>query len=621
MRYIALFGLFCLLMLSALALPLTAQDVAFPTNTPSGSSSTLFATNTPAPIPPTATPLGPQAELFNYGLRLWNEAAFLSLLYQQIAMLSAEDLESQLALNLTLYEMNLRFPDAPSNLEERRRLVNAMLAAPIGTIDMRSTVRPLIEAAINQTPDSMSLEAEGFDISLTAANLDNRGGEDRIAHVRYETDGITYYEEYLLLLATERGFRLLDTDYTLYAVPYGGIESVSLMYLQDVNHDAVDDLVLRVDNGGVNDLFYIIGHRNEKAGNLVDSTTPLLVGTLVAWPFDDPAIRNPEMTVLELRPESAYPDWPCNSQIEYHWTYERNLYRRFTDLNARFEEVDSLGCNLRNANLFALEPNEAVVQVENALLNYGFDAAGSNRAILTLAMLYVLTGRLDDARNLAQSAMPVDAPNSWEALQADALLRGIGASGNTALDICQAMALASDYPACEMNDVLGRYLQAIPFKRDTDLVEQLNEAGLLVAQSLPLREVGRANRTLIYFALAETDWWAFVERSDGSYSVEAAEAPAGFEETILPIAQIQPSQAAYDALFLSNDPNRVLTILDNLSRQNPDAPLSPSGLFLQALAYDLTGARETARRLYYEVWETYPDTVWALVAGEHLELR
>jgi hypothetical protein len=180
MRYLAFFVLFVLLLIG-LALPMNAQEGSFPTNTPSGGS--LFATNTPMPVAPTDAPLGPEAPLFNYSLRSWDEAAFLDLAYRQIATLG--DSDSQIALSLTLYEMNLRFPDAPSDMEERRELVAAMLAAPVGTIDMRSTVRPLIAEAINLSPDSLSLTADGFEINLSPANLDNRGGLDRVAHVLY----------------------------------------------------------------------------------------------------------------------------------------------------------------------------------------------------------------------------------------------------------------------------------------------------------------------------------------------------------------------------------------------------------------------------------------------------
>lgn len=621
MRYLALFGLFCLLLLMSLAIPLSAQDGTSPTSTASGGSSgSLFATNTPMAVAPTAAPTtglaGPEAPLFDYSLRNWTEADFLELAYQLLGNLEDED--SRLALNLVLFEMNLRFPNAPASLESRRQLVNAMLAAPIGAIDMRSTVRPLIEAAINLSPDSLNLNEAGFEIGLSPANLDNRGGLDRVAHVLYRSNEQTVYEEYLLLLATETGFRLLETDYSLYAVPYGGVESVSMEYLRDVNGDSVDELVLRVDNGGVNSLYYILGHRNNEAVNLVDPTMQLLVGTLVSWPVET---ANPALTVLEYRPESVYPDWPCNSQIEYQWRYERNFYRRSAELNARFEEVDGLGCSLRNARLFAMEPNEAIVQVETALLQYGFEAEGATRARLSLAMLYVLTGRLEDARNLASSVIPADAPDSWEALQANALLNASIASGNTALDICQAMATASEAPACEMNDVLGRYLMAIPFRTDEDLLAQLEDAGLPVATSLEVRAAGRADRIVVSFALAETGWWAFAESAEGVYQVEAAETPEGFGEAVFPEAQIEPSQTAFDALFVSNEPGRVLTILDNQMRANPDVPLAPSGLFLEALSYDLTGSRETARRLYYELWERYEGSVWGLLAGKHLELR
>src|SRR5688500_16651584 len=193
MRYFALSGLFCLILIG-LAFPLTAQEGAIATNTPSGGSGSLFATNTPMAVAPTDAPPGPEADLFNYSLRSWDEADFLDLAYRQIAML--EDTDSQMALSMTLYEMNLRFPDAPTSLEERRRLVSAMLAAPVGTVDMRSAVRPLIEEAINQSPDSLVLTADGFEINLSPANLDNRGGLDRVAHVIYQTEGLTRYEEY-----------------------------------------------------------------------------------------------------------------------------------------------------------------------------------------------------------------------------------------------------------------------------------------------------------------------------------------------------------------------------------------------------------------------------------------
>ena len=37
------------------------------------------------------------------------------------------------------------------------------------------------------------------------------------------------------------------------------------------------------------------------------------------------------------------------------------LYRRFQDLNARYNQVDSMGCTLADANLFSLPVPEAIV--------------------------------------------------------------------------------------------------------------------------------------------------------------------------------------------------------------------------------------------------------------------
>ena len=134
----------------SIALPIQAQDGSFATNTPVGSVNTsededaeppifttntpvgssamsdevtettplIFATNTPIGAMPDAsseimTQTGPQDLLFNYGMRVWFEADFVDLVFEQIQKLDAENEDTELAINLLLYELENRFPSAP----------------------------------------------------------------------------------------------------------------------------------------------------------------------------------------------------------------------------------------------------------------------------------------------------------------------------------------------------------------------------------------------------------------------------------------------------------------------------------------------------------------------------
>ena len=54
-------------------------------------------------------------------------------------------------------------------------------------------------------------------------------------------------------------------------------------------------------------------------------------------------------------------------------------------------------------------------------------------------------------------------------------------------------------------------------------------------------------------------------------------------------------QNAVDALLIEGNPARVLTIINNLVIENPNTPLSPSALYIQALAHEFSGDRERAR--------------------------
>jgi hypothetical protein len=381
-------------------------------------------------------------------------------------------------------------------------------------------------------------------------------------------------------------------------------------------------VVLQVDDGQVNARLVILGARNDVAIELTPPGQEIRYGEIVSWPFES-AASDVLLTVLELQAVSTAPDWPCVSAREVRWDYDRNFYRLVTpELNTNFTNVDSLGCHLLEQEpLFSLAPAEAIGIIESSLLDYGFEAEGAERALLTLAMLYVMQGRLDDARTTAQSVIPAGDEASWTARQGTALLQATGVASNTALDICEAMALASESPACDMNAVLGRYLAALDLSSNSDLVEQLENAGLPVFEAVRRNEIGKAQRVVVSFMLADTEWWGFFEERDGTIRFEPAAPPEGFDEAVFPQAQVSVPQAAFDALFVDNSPTSALNILDNLELENPDVPFRPEGLYLRALSYDLTNSREEARTGYYDVWLRYADTVWGQLASEHLVQR
>ena len=614
----------------------SAQGV-FATNTPAGQSqqpAVPFATNTPAggeiaPPAATPTPAGPETSVFNYSLRLWLEDAMLDLVAEQVTALQDTDTtDRRLALQLTLYELQRRFPEAPGNPQRRARLVQNMLNTPRGAVDMREIVRPYIIAELNRDPDRTDFTYDGFEVTVQAANLNNRGAEDVVLSIRYTDDeDVLLYDDYALALGTENNsggitYNGLPDASGLFAVPFGGTEALTLRQVADVNRDALDEVVIRMSDEQVNDRLFILQVRNERIIDLTTTNTPLRFSEVIRWPLDADINDVPELVVNTLQEESSAPDWTCVSQQEFTWRYERNFYRPSTGINSRFVPVNSLGCALyQEEPLFERPVPEAIAIVENSLVEYSFEAPGADRALMTLAMLYVLTGRLDDARATAEAVLPVDAPETWAHQQATALIEASGISSNTPLDICEALAVASEAPACDVDAVLGSYLANLDVATADDLVTQLEEFGLPVLESVRVREVGRAERIAINFALADSSWWGFVAGRDGLYMAEPIDAPQGFSEASAPIARVQPSQAAYDALLRNNNPQGALNILSNLEQANPGVPFSPEGLYMRALAYDLTASREEARLTYYDLWENFPNTVWGELAARHLEQR
>lgn len=633
LRYGLLSLCVCWIALSLAWVPGSAQS-SFATNTPLPTFTPppdIFVINTPVPTP-TATftpPAPPAAPADRYALRLWLEADYVALLLQQIAALEDGGVDARLALRLTQYELQRRLPNAPRDPQRLETLVEAFVAAPRGAADMQAFVRPYIQAALNSDALDDAGTYNGFRVDVADANLDGRAGTDAIVRILYPAEATTaeqvIYNEFVPALRDENGnLRFVETHYALDAVPFGNLRGIALERIADVNRDRVDELVLRVDDGQVNQRLYIVGVRNGVATDLTRPGESIRFGQIVSWPLTSESRRAPDLTVLNLRAVSALPDWPCNSQQAFTWVYENNFYRPTTELNARYTNQNTLGCTLHEAEpLFALPPEDAIATVEAALSTFSLTSPAIDRALLTLAMLYVVQGRLDQAISTAQSVLPEDTSDteSWSARQATALIEAASISGNTALGICEALQFAGEAPACDMDALLGRYLRTIPLRTNTDLLAQLDLFSLPVLDSVLVEEIGRLPRTTMRFDIRNTGWWSFAAQRDGSYDIQASEPPGGFEPPTFPPGLLQAPASAVAALIEQNDPASVLAILETLERNNPGVPLAPNAYYLRALSYDFLGDRGNARSGYYDLWQRFPQSLWGELAARHLERR
>lgn len=626
-------GLLLIVAMMGLTFPLVAQDNTFVTNTPARG----FPTNTPqatqavptAPmmvtntVEPSPTPIGPAAGYSNYALRLWLERDVLDVLLEQIVQIDANDTDSQRTVELTQYELEFRFPGAPRNIEDRATLVRAMIDAPLGTVDMQSVVRPYIEHAINNDLVADD-EFEGFTVEIMPANLDAGNINDAVIHIVYPDplfDAIRY-EDYVLALGdTNGGYRLVPSAFDAPIVPYNGVQSIIMERLADVNQDGVDEIALVVDDGDLNKQLYILGYRGGRSVDLTRAGETLRFGELVEWNTRNDGVAAPIVTKLY---QLASDKWYCISELEVTWQYGDNFYRPAVPLNAGFDNQNTFGCKMTEAEpLFAMSPVSATQLITDELVNFGNDVVRTDRAVMTLAMLYALDRQVDLAREtaLASQAISPDV-DSWIGLQSDLFLEMLNEPDSNAFDICVALAEAEhgEVGACDVQAVLGRIFADATFPDDTSIITQLERIGLNIVQSVVISEVGRADRIAIDFGIESAGWWAFVA-NNGEYTASSIDTPMGFETTESAPDFITVPQTVYAALLTDNDPAGVLNIIETIRVANPDVPFSEAFRFIEALSNDVLGNREVARATYYDVWDDFPESIWGQLAGRHLELR
>jgi hypothetical protein len=611
MRFRLLFLFFTLLALGMLlswmtipAASLTAQGIPD------------LVTNTPQP-----TLALPTASADQYALRAWQEPELLNMLYDGLNRLAANDNGARNLVRLIMYELSQRFPGAPHDPAERDRLLEAMLTAPRGTVDMRGIVRPYIASVLNETQPDFSergaLNAGSFTVEILPANLNNDERPDAVIHT--VSNGLLY-EDYTMAVVDEQGvYQILGGTPMLPAAPLDDVQSILLERIADVTGDNVEEMVLLVNvRGQVNPIqMFVYGLRGGQAFALTEAGQDIRFGRLLGFPDDAPRISAADY-LLES------PEWGCISERIVTWTWNGGDFQfAVNNGDGGYVQQNSLACALYQAEpLFSVPPGDAIDHIHNALSEYSFGEPGTNRAGMVLAMLYLLQGSSDQAIEQAQRFIEISGDDVWLVTQAQTLLDAIADPSNSELDICAAMQTASRYGACNVDQVLERMFSEDPLSRDRPILAQLEERELTVLQTTEFTEAGRAPRTAVRLDIEGSSWWAFAPTTRESYTAEALlTPPEGFEVAVPPPTQVEPPPQVYVTLLVSNDFSGVLSLLDNAQRAGQGAPLTPEALYIRALAYDLLFDRTNAQQAYFELWSAYPSTIWGQFAAAHLELR
>lgn len=627
MRFRYLFGWLCLvaILLLAAAMPITAQQnpPGFTTNTPPPPP-LAFATNTPQPLlsPVIAVPSAPQER---YALRRWDETALVNVLLEQVRRLTAGESERGRVIRLLQLELAERFPNAPRRPEQRERLLQAMLAAPRGMVDMRGVVRPFIAGLLNEAGASFevfnTLTAADFSLTIMPFNLAGTETRDALVHIRYPADATTadavLYDDYMPTRQQGTTFTVLNGAAGVPAAPFNMIEQINLERLGDVDDDGLEEFVLTVNYaGGVNREYRVFGWRGEAITSLVLPGQTIRVGELVEWPRE-----GSRLTVLEYRIES--PEWGCLGERNVTWTWTFNFFRPSAE-PGEFRLQDSTGCRLYQAEpLFELPVEDAISTIEELIQTATVDdRAAIDRAAMTVALLRVLDGRADLALGQVERLAGTAEPGSWLAGQVAAFQEVAAQSNTTPLTICAALQHATLYGVCKVDEVLARQFTQDPLRRDLPVRDQLEMRGFIVGDVVTLSSVGQFDRQAVRLIFDGYDyWWAFAPLSRETYTAEAIDPPSSFQPVTERPVKLMPPSGAWPMLLDTNAPGSVLGQLDNLMQENPGVPLDSSARFLQAFSYDLMGTRDDARQAYFTLWSDDPTSIWGQLAAAHLELR
>ncbi len=622
--------------------PLTAQDVIFATNTPSAAVP-LFVTNTPASsgVPaaastsmPTVAPLllatnTPQPEMLNtapdasadrYALRRWDDNNLTLAWIDQVRHITADDAERILALQLFQQEIARRFPGTPHSAANRESLLQAMLAAPLGTVDIRPVLRPYIEAALNSLKPAFDVTAsviyQNFSITIAPANLDGRAGKGAVVFASYIPDnGNPAFRDVAMALIDPQGIYRVPQTQSPYPVIGTTVSGSALV--DNLNGDGIHELSLTVKvPAEVNDRFYIYGWRNGAVTNLIEPGKQVnYLGTPQALP-DGSGFTVEEYTVQD-------PIWNCFGSRTVTWRWQNNFFRPPSTM-PDFAPRNTVACKLSAVEpLYALSPSDALRTIGNLTAQAGpDDIEAAGRAAVMVAMLNVLDNKADVALGQIAQLSTGAQQGTWLDEQVQAFKKAAAQPNTTPLVICAALQAASKHGACDVNAILTRLFKEQPLNREQTIEEQAAALGLRVVAQETIHKVGRVDRPAYLFDLTNGQWWAFAPLGKEQYTAEAIDPPAGYDlpPAALPTV-LTPPQTAYDALLERDNPAEVLNILDTLQRNRPGTPLDSAARFLQALSYDLLADRRHAQPAYYSLWHDDATSVWGQLAAAHLERR
>ncbi|MBI1276568.1 MAG: hypothetical protein GC179_00430 [Anaerolineaceae bacterium] len=622
--------------------PLTAQDIVFATNTPSVGVP-IFATNTPVSSTassgrPTAAPLvlatnTPQSQMMNaapdaaadrYALRRWDDNNLTLAWMDQVRHITAGDSEHILSLQLFQYEIARRFPGTPKSAANREALLQAMLAAPLGTVDLRPVLRPFVEDALNSLKPSFnipsiapaSIDYHNFRIIIRAANLNGQSGNGAVVIATYLPDnGSPAFRDVAMAFVDAQGIYHVPQSQSPYPVIGTTVSSSTLV--DNLNGDGINELTLTVKvPDEVNNRFYIYGWRNGTVTNLVEPGKQVFyLGTPETLPDGS------GFTVEEYRIED--PVWNCFGSRTVTWSWQNNFFRPPTTM-PDFAPRNTVACRLSAVEpLYALSPTDALRTIGNLTAQAGpDDAEAAGRAAVMAAMLNVLDNKPDIALQQIDQLSTGTEPGTWLDEQVQAFKKAAAQPNTTPLVICAALQAASEHGACDVNSVLTRLFKEMPFNREQSIEAQASALGLRVVEQTTIHKVGRVDRPAYHFDLAGNQWWAFAPIGKEQYTAEAIATPIGFELPIPALPTVlTPPQTAYDALLERDNPAEVLNILDTLQRNRPGTPLDSAARFLQALSYDLLADRRHAQPAYYSLWYDDATSVWGQLAAAHLERR
>ncbi len=622
--------------------PLTAQDVVLETNTPSVSVP-LFVTNTPASsvIPtfmPTVAPLllatnTPQPEMMNaapdtsadrYALRRWDDNNLTLAWIDQVRHITANDTDRILAMQLFQYEIVRRFPGTPKSASNREALLQAMLAAPLGTVDVRPVLRPYIEALLNSSKPSFnmptfaptSIDYQNFRFIIRAANLDGHSGMGAIVIVTYLPDnGNPAFRDVAMAIIDAQGFYHVPQSQSPYPVIGTTINSSALV--DNLNGDGINELTLTVKvPDEINERFYIYGWRNGTVANLVEPGKQVYyVGTPQTL-SDGSGFTVEEYTVKDSI-------WNCFGSRTVTWRWQNNFFRPPATM-PDFAPRNTVACRLSAVEpLYALSPSDAIRTIGNLTAQAGpDDVEAAGRAAVMVAMLNVLDNKPDVALEQISQLSTGAQPGTWLDEQVQAFKKAVDQLNTTPLVICAALQSASEHGACDVNAVLTRLFKEQPFNREQSIEEQAAALGLRVVEKTIIHKVGKVDRPAYLFDLSDNQWWAFAPVTKQQYTAESISTPPGYElpPAALPTV-LTPPQTAYDALLERDNPAEVLNILDTLQRNRPGTPLDSAARFLRALSYDLLADRRHAQPAFYSLWYDDATSVWGQLAAAHLERR